>query len=67
MIKSQSHKSLDFQQLSHVQHFGHRVKIYQIVIKTSMVISTDISAVLLRYFQISSSNLIISRNFGCNL
>ena len=43
-------KSLGFQQLSHLQYFGLEVKIHQIALKRSMVISADIFAVLLRYF-----------------
>ena len=33
--------SLGYQQLSHSQHFGVGVKIYQIVLKRSIAISTD--------------------------
>ena len=40
-------KSLGFQQFS---YFGLGVKIHQIAVKRSMVISADIFAVLLRYF-----------------
>ena len=52
-------KSLDLQQLIHSQHFEVEVKIYQIVLKRSMVISADIFAVLLRYFYSSYGNLLI--------
>ena len=43
-------ESLDFQHLSHFQHFGVRVEIYLIVLKRSMLISADIFGVLFRYF-----------------
>ena len=43
-------KSLGFQQLSYLLYFGLGVKIHQIALKSSMVISADIFAVLLRYF-----------------
>ena len=43
-------KSLGFQQLSYLEYFELGVKIHQITLKRSMVISADIFAVLLRYF-----------------
>ena len=52
-------KSLDFQQLSHSQHFGVGVKIYQIALKRRMLISSDMFTVLLRYFYTSCGNSII--------
>ena len=42
--------SKNFQQLSHSQHFGVGVKIHQVLLKRSMVISADSFTVLLRYF-----------------
>ena len=53
-------KSLNFQQLPYVRYFGLGVKNHQITLKRSMVISADIFAVLLRYFQSSIGNLIIN-------
>ena len=43
-------KSLGLQQLSYLEYFELGVKIHQITLKRSMVISADIFAVLLRYF-----------------
>ena len=43
-------KSLGFQQLSYLSYFEQGVKFHWITLKRSMVISADISAVLLRYF-----------------
>ena len=40
-------KSLKFQQLSHFRHVGQGVKIYQMVLKGSIVISTDIFTLIL--------------------
>ena len=58
-------KSLDFQQLSHSQHFGLRVSIYQIVLKRVMVILADIFAVLLQYFRVLvGGNLITTKLTG---
>ena len=57
--------NLGFQRLSHSQHFGVGVKIYQIVLKRSVVISADTSFVI---FSSSGGNLIIVsvnvKNFG---
>ena len=52
-------KSSGFHQLSYFQYFGLGVKIHQTALKRSIVISADIFAVLLRYFQSSIGNLII--------
>ena len=46
------------QQLSHSQHFGVGVEIYQVALKRNMVISADIFTVLLQHFLTSYGNLV---------
>ena len=61
-------KSLDFQQSSYSWYFGLGVKIYQIVPKRSMVISTYMFQFFCDMFQSSNGNLLImSHNVHCTL
>ena len=58
--KSGPPQMLRYQTIITFPTFRVGAKIYQIVLKRSMVVSADISAVLLRYFKSSGGNLIIT-------